>query len=132
MLVTIRPFSRLSILPQEAETDYKKKAVPTQKLWFSSSRKDLAELQWRFSTPWSTILLGLLGVPLSRSSPRQGKYAKVFTATLIFAGYYFLGVMTKSLIEEGAFPLVPGMWTVVISLGVLLAILLLSPKYSRS
>ena len=125
-------FVRLSILPQEAKSEYKKKAVPTHKLWFSSSRKDLAELQWRFSTPWATILLGLLGVPLSRSSPRQGKYAKVFTATLIFAAFYFSAVMTKSLIEEGAFPLIPGMWSIVISLGVLLAILLASPKYSKN
>ncbi len=125
-------FARLSILPQEAVSEYKKKAVPTHKLWFSSSRKDLAELQWRFSTPWSTILLGLLGVPLSRSSPRQGKYAKLFTATLVFAAYYFLGVMTKSLVEEGAFPLYPGLWLIVISLGGVLAILLGAQRLSRT
>lgn len=128
----ISHFDRLSILPQEAVSEYKKKAVPTLELWYSTSRKDLAELQWRFSTPWSTILLGLLGVPLSRSSPRQGKYAKVFTATFVFAVYYFLGVMTKSLIEEGIFPLVPGMWAIVISLGVCLVFLLAQPKFARS
>ncbi len=125
-------FERLSILPKEAVSEYKKKAVPTHQLWHSTSRKDLAELQWRFSTPWSTILLGLLGVPLSRSSPRQGKYAKVFTATLVFAVYYFLGVMIKSLIEEGAFPLFPGMWAIVIALGVSLVFLLTRSKYARS
>ena len=39
----------------------------------SDNPEDIAELQWRLSTPLSTLLLALLGVLLSRTTPRQGK-----------------------------------------------------------
>ena len=74
----ISDFSRLAIYPRPIQPEYKRKASSTQNLMQSKARKDIAELQWRFSTPFSTVLLALLGVPLSRAAPRQGKYAKDF------------------------------------------------------
>jgi len=115
----ISQFSRLAIYPEEQILDYKRKAASTQELWSSNSRKDIAELQWRFSTPFSTVLLGLLAVPLSRSRPRTGKYAKIFTATVIFTVYYFLGLMAKTLVEKGTLPLFPGLWLIVLGLAIL-------------
>ena len=123
-------FSQLSIFPQETIAEYRRKAAPTHELSLSDSRKDHAELQWRFSTPFSTILLGLLAVPLSRSSPRGGKYAKIFTATVLFAVYYFLGLLVKTLVEQGALPIFPGVWWMVIGLGVLVSVFLCVPKIS--
>ncbi len=123
-------FSELSIFPQESIAEYRRKAASTEKLSISNSRKDNAELQWRFSTPFSTILLGLLGIPLSRSSPRGGKYAKIFTATVLFAVYYFLGLMVKTLVEQGTLPIFPGLWWVVIGLGVLVGVFVLIPQFS--
>jgi lipopolysaccharide export system permease protein len=97
----------------------------------SDARKDIAELQWRFSTPFSTILLALLGVPLSRAAPRQGKYAKIFTATVVFAVYYFLGLMIKALIDEATIPVFPGIWSIVIGFGGLLVFLLVPSKFAK-
>jgi len=123
-------FSQLSIFPEKTIAEYKRKATPTWELSLSDSRKDIAELQWRFSTPFSTILLGLLGIPLSRSSPRKGKYAKIFTATVLFAVYYFLVLMVKTLVEQGTLPVYPGLWWMVIGLGVLMSVFMCIPKLS--
>ena len=124
----ISQFSRLTIYPEEQVSEYKRKAAPTKRLWASNSRKDIAELQWRFSTPFSTVLLGLLAVPLSRALPRTGKHAKIFTATVIFAVYYFLGLMAKTLVEKGTLPLFPGLWLIVIGLGLLVAFFLIPSR----
>ena len=123
-------FSQLSIFPENAIAEYKRKAASTHELALSDSRKDIAELQWRFSTPFSTIFLGLLGIPLSRSSPRKGKYAKIFTATVLFAVYYFLGLLVKTLVEQGTLSVFPGLWWMVIGLGVLVSVFVCIPKFS--
>ncbi|MEE8125401.1 MAG: LPS export ABC transporter permease LptF [Nitrospirales bacterium] len=127
----ISGFSRLAIYPRPIQAKYKRKASSTQNLMHSGDRRDIAELQWRFSTPFSTVLLALLGVPLSRAAPRQGKYAKIFTATVVFAGYYFLGLMIKTLIDEAAIPALPGIWLIVIGFGVLLAFLLVPSRFTK-
>jgi lipopolysaccharide export system permease protein len=41
----------------------------------SDRPKDAAELQWRLANAVSVLLLALIAIPLSRTSPRQGKYA---------------------------------------------------------
>ena len=124
----ISKFSRLAIYPEAVTLDYKRKAARTKDLWASDSRKDIAELQWRLSTPFSTVLLGLLAVPLSRVLPRTGKYAKIFTATVIFAVYYFLGLLAKTLVEKGTLPLFPGLWLIVIGLAALVTFFLLPSR----
>jgi lipopolysaccharide export system permease protein len=108
--------------------EYKIKAASTIHLSHSQSPSDIAELQWRFSTPLSTILLGLLGVPLSRTTPRKGKYSKVAPAMLIYASYYGLSTMAKIFVLQEAIPTMPGIWWVQILLAVLLFILLFHPS----
>ena len=73
------------------------------------------------------MLLALLGVPLSRSSPRQGKYAKVTSAVLVFAIYYNLSAMAKKWVAQGVLDAVPGIWWVQVLLGGLLLLLLWQP-----
>ena len=60
----------------------------------------------------STILLALLGIPLSRTNPRRGKYAKLGTALVIFAVYYQLFVIAKTNVENGTVSPVIGIWWV--------------------
>jgi lipopolysaccharide export system permease protein len=102
---------------------YKRKAASTAHLLQSDDLEDIAELQWRLSTPLSTLLLGLLGVLLSRTTPRQGKYAKVMVAFVIFAVYYNLSVVTKNWVEKGAVDPLPGIWAVQSALAVLIVVL---------
>jgi lipopolysaccharide export system permease protein len=120
-----------SAMPLELPAAFKLKtrinAVATAKLLRSASLEETAELQWRLSTPMATILLALLAVPLSRSSPRRGKYAKVTTAVLIFAAYYNLIAIAKKGLENGLLAPAPGLWWVHIALAALVTALLWQP-----
>ena len=106
---------------------YRIKAASTGSLAFSDDSEEIAELQWRLSTPLATILLALIGVPLSRSSPRRGKYAKVMTAVVIFALYYNLSAIIKKWVERGVLDTLPGIWWVQLLLAGLLLLLLWQP-----
>lgn len=108
--------------PEITEVGYKRKAASTRQLADSSSKTDIAELQWRLSTPLSAFLLGLFGFPLSRAEARQGKYAKLLVAVLVYGGYYILNLVARTWVEQGVVGPVPGIWWV----HVLLASLLLA------
>jgi lipopolysaccharide export system permease protein len=103
---------------------YRYKAAPTRDLIGSSNPEDISELQWRLSTPLSTILLAIVGVPLSKSNPRRGKYAKLGVAIIIFAFYYQLFVIARTWVEKGkVIPLI-GIWWVPLLLAAIAAFLL--------
>jgi lipopolysaccharide export system permease protein len=96
--------------PKSSNEEYRVKTIPTDNLLKFSTLEEIAELEWRLNAPVATILLALLGVPLSRSSPRAGKYAKVPTAVLIFAGYYYFSAITKKWVGQGVIDVFPGIW----------------------
>jgi lipopolysaccharide export system permease protein len=106
---------------------YRVKAASTVDLLQSADNKEIAEFQWRFSTPLATILLALIGVPLSRSSPRHGKYAKITTAVVIFAVYYNLSALAKKWVERGILDTIPGIWSTQLLLAGVLLVLLWQP-----
>ena len=103
---------------------YRRKAADSRELLRSSRLEDIAELQWRLSTPLSTVLLALVGVPLSKSNPRRGKYAKLGVAIIIFAVYYQLFVIAKTWVEKAVVAPWPGIWWVPMLLAVLAVLLL--------
>jgi len=102
---------------------YRRKAASTQHLASSDSLEDIAEFQWRLSTPLSAVLLGLLGALLSHTSPRQGKYAKVMLAVVVFAVYYNISVVAKNWVEKGAVAPFPGIWWVQVLLALVIIVL---------
>lgn len=91
---------------------YKRKAFPLSDLKASQHPGDIAEYQWRLSMPLLTIMLGLLAVPMSRSKPRQGRFARLFLAILLFALYYNLASLARSWVDQGTLPPIPGLWWV--------------------
>ncbi|MDE2322406.1 MAG: LPS export ABC transporter permease LptF [candidate division NC10 bacterium] len=104
--------------------EYRRKAAPTWQLARSVLSKDIAEFQWRLSTPIAALLMGLLGFPLSRAKPRQGKYAKLFVSVVSYATFYNLNMMARTWVEKGVVGTVPGIWWVHLLLGILVAGLL--------
>lgn len=102
---------------------YRRKAASSRHLASSDSLEDIAELQWRLSTPLSAVLLGLLGVLLSHTTPRQGKYAKVLLAVVVFAVYYNISVVAKNWVEKGAVAPMPGIWWVQVLLASVIIVL---------
>ena len=120
-------FEKLVLFLDYAEDDigYKRKAAATTALMFSDQATDVAELQWRLSRPLATILLALIAVPLSRSSPRQGRNEKIFTAALIFALYYNLSGLARTWVEQGTVDSFPGLWWLHALMMVIVAVLLI-------
>lgn len=74
--------------------------------------KSAGELQWRISMPISALLLALLAIPLSYSRPRQGRFANVFPAILIYVIYLNLLFMTRDWVEGKTISAAIGMWWV--------------------
>jgi lipopolysaccharide export system permease protein len=97
---------------------YKVKTASTIGLGTSSDPVDQAEFQWRLSTPVSALLLTLAAIPLSRSRPRQGRYAKILLALVIYAVYFNLLDVSRSWVEQGSRDYiwwVPGLLAVVVA-----------------
>ncbi|MBZ0168714.1 Permease YjgP/YjgQ family protein [Candidatus Methylomirabilis lanthanidiphila] len=109
---------------QVLSEEYRRKAAPTWQLAGSTSPKDIAEFQWRLSTPVAALLMGLLGFPLGHARARQGKYAKLFVSVVSYATFYNLNMMVKTWVEKGMVGTVPGIWWVHLLLGILVAGLL--------
>jgi lipopolysaccharide export system permease protein len=70
------------------------------------------ELQWRLAAPISVIVLVLLALPLSKSSPRQPRYASLLIALLAWVIYYIALNITQSQMSQGKFSLTLGFWVV--------------------
>lgn len=98
--------------PDVSPSFRRQRALPTAELIGSSDVANIAELQWRISMPISVLLLALLAVPLSRTSPRQGRYAKLFVAILVYLVYNNLMGMANTWIANGVIPPWLGMWWV--------------------
>lgn len=84
----------------------------TRELIASGDSRDLAELQWRMSTPLLAMILMLLAVPLSRLRPRQGRSGRIGFAILAFFVYYQLLVAGRTWVETEAAPAFIGLWWV--------------------
>ena len=90
----------------------------------SADPEDRAELQWRVSSPLSMFVLALLAVPLSRSRPREGRYARLGVGVLIYVTYLNLLSIARAWVEREQVPDWLGVWWVHVALGVLGIILL--------
>jgi lipopolysaccharide export system permease protein len=120
--------SAMPLEPKEnLRLKYRVKSASTGSIARSDNSEEIAEFQWRLSAPLATVLLAMLGVPLSRSSPRRGKYAKVTTAVVIFAVYYNLSALAKKWVEKGVLDTIPGIWWMQLILAGLLLVLLWRP-----
>ncbi|MBT4838826.1 MAG: LPS export ABC transporter permease LptF [Methylococcales bacterium] len=87
-----------------------RKAKPSNLLSQSDEVEDLAELQWRYAIPISLLILTMLAVPLSKVSPREGRYGKMFAAIIIYVLYFNLITVSKNWMERSISPDWLGLW----------------------
>jgi len=106
--------------PPVSRSYRKHRARSSAALFEKQGLADVAELQWRVSMPISALLLALLAVPLSRTAPRQGKYAKLFSAILIYVVYSNMLGAAQTWVEQGTIPAILGLWWVHLALAVLI------------
>ncbi len=109
----LRPFAELIVPVQvPAPTDVVKNldAQPSMALYHSTDLVKRAELHWRVALPTMCVVLTLLAVPLSRLNPRQGRYARVWLAVVVYFVYSNLISAGKVWIAHGTVPEQLGLW----------------------
>lgn len=85
----------------EERKQLRKEAVSTLDLIGSNNNKHKGQLYWRFSLILMVPILVLIAFPLSRVNPRQGRFARVFPAIVLFMVYISLIIAFKGMIEKG-------------------------------
>lgn len=124
---TVTDFKLQGVLRPQADTQEPRLKIAGKsltQLWNSAEFADRAELQWRVSIPLAALLLALLAVPLSYTSPREGRFGKVAIAILIYIPYANLLVLSRKWIASGSIPSWVGLWPVHIMVVVLILWLL--------
>ncbi len=110
----------IQIKDQEVEHQHRKlSAISTFEL-YDNMPPELesayrATIQWRIAFPLACIILIFIAVPLSVVNPRQGKFAKMLPALMLFLGYLLLLTSMRSAIEKNAIPSIVGLWPIHIS-----------------
>ncbi len=100
-------------------------------LALSGDPQERAELQWRIATPLMCLVLALIAVPLARLRPRQGRYARVWIALLIFLFYSQLISVGKVLIARGTLPQLLGLWWTHAVVVVLALLVIFGPQLAQ-
>ncbi len=96
----------------------------TWAIWHSNALIDKAELQWRLSLPIATLIVSFIALPLSRTNPRSGRYAKLILALFLYLVYSNLIRVSYTWISQGRIsPWIGTWWVHLLALGLLVAIL---------
>ncbi len=112
-------FARNDIkLPDNEQSDNDtavKRAAPTGVLWRGVDDPVMrAELHWRLAAPLSALVLTLLALPLSKSSPREPRYARLLVAVLAWWVFNTGLGLGRSWISQGKLAPGFGFWWVYI------------------
>ena len=113
--VTVQQYARFEgYLPELTPTKLRAKLFekPTFELFGSTDPKEQAMLQWRIVTPFGVLVLGLLGLKLSKTGPREGRFAKIFFALVLYILYNQLLVVGRDSISNGGWPVWVALWPV--------------------
>jgi lipopolysaccharide export system permease protein len=116
---------------EEAQEKYRRKAETTLNLSQSPEPKDIAEYQWRISTPLGTLLLALIAVPLARSAPRESRFRNVSIAILSYIALFATVSVLRTFIEQGKLGALPGLWTAYAVQAAILFLLVTQPRMKR-
>lgn len=88
------------------------KALSSIELFASDKPQHKAELQWRITVPIATVILAMIALPLSHTTPRSGKYANLALAILLYLVYSNLLSVGKTWIVKDQVPVWFGTWWV--------------------
>ncbi len=94
-------------------------ALASGALFNSTEPAQIAELQWRLSLVLWIPVLALLAVPLSRVSPREGRFARLVPAILLYILYFGLLLVARDHLADGNLPPALGLWWIHVLFGLL-------------
>lgn len=87
-------------------------SVPTRELRRSADPEHVAALQWRYSTVLLVPIVTLMALPLSRTSPREGRFARVLPAMVLYMIYLISLNAARGAMEDGDLSPLPGLWAI--------------------
>jgi lipopolysaccharide export system permease protein len=116
-------------LPELAGGSTALEGLPSSALLRSDDLKQRAEFHFRLAFPVMALMLAIIAVPLARLRPRQGRYARVGFAVLIFFVYIQLTIAGRTWLARGVMPEWLGLWWVHAVVGLLAAVILLVPRW---
>jgi len=111
-IVSFQEYGMPFAMPAAGPPKLKPESRPLLDLLGTGDPVDQAEVQWRLSVPLALLVLTFLGVPLSRSAPRQGRYGGVAAGVLVYIIYVDMLGAAKVWVEREQSPEYLGLWWV--------------------
>ncbi len=113
--VTVRHFGRFEGFVPELDVrrpvpSLKEQSLPS--LWPQPQPQAKALLHQKLIAPVSVLVMALMGLALSRTRPREGRFARVFWALLLYVIYMQLITTFQDRVHHGDLHWVWGMWVV--------------------
>ncbi|WP_095497322.1 LPS export ABC transporter permease LptF [Paraferrimonas haliotis] len=119
---------QMQIKEQAAEERRRRlSALPLNELRAMDTAEANAEFHWRLAIPLALPIMVLMAVPLSRVNTRQGKFAKIGPAILLYLGYFGMLVAGRRSLEDGVLPEQLGLWWVHL-FGLIIAIIMIAKE----
>ena len=87
-------------------------ATPTQDLPSLNRPEAQAALQWRISAPVLILVITFLGIAMSYTTPRRGRYVMLFPSILLYLVYLVSLNSVRGAIEDDGLSATTGLWLV--------------------
>jgi lipopolysaccharide export system permease protein len=116
-------------LPPLSDGAMNVQGMSIRELAASDELEQRAEYHWRIALPIMAVVMALIAIPLARLAPRQGRYARVGYAVLIFFIYINLMIAGKTWIEKEIAPGWLGLWWVHLVAMLLAVGILFTPRW---
>ena len=98
--------------PSGVSSGKSREGKPTTALMASEEPADQAMVHWRLSLPLLVLVMTVLGIPLSRVNPRQGRFFHLLPGILVFISYLGVLILGRDAIASGQLPARVGLWGV--------------------
>jgi lipopolysaccharide export system permease protein len=107
-----RQVLRIPVPPASLRGPPRVDGLTNRELLDAGGPRPLAELHWRIGWVIEVLVLGLAAVALARLAPRQGRYARLPWAVLVFGVYAGLLTAGRTMLARGEVPAAAGLWWV--------------------
>jgi lipopolysaccharide export system permease protein len=98
--------------PDDGGVLFKRDSIDTTTLLNSQDPGEQGELHLRFAPPVVLLVLALIAVPLSRTSPRQGRYGRLMLGIFVYLLYSNTLNIAQVWVSTEKVPAALGMWWV--------------------
>lgn len=128
-------FSQYGMKIEEADVEASsadRESMSTRDLWSEQDLESVSLLHWRISLPLLLPVITLLAVSISKVNPRQGRFAHLFPAMLMYVAYLGLLIVARKNLAKGVLPEWIGLWGVHLLFLIISVLLLQKEKLINS